>query len=108
MGRCCVWETCHYLRRRRARKAFRRWRPGGSHSSIGVQVSYPSIHSLANALRRDFELDHWRGIGLFVPPSYVDVPERTLARLAAIDRRIAGLPLLRALADHRLLVFIRR
>jgi SAM-dependent methyltransferase len=107
MGPCCLWETCHYLQRGRGGKAIRRWRAAGAPSSLGVHVRYPSIGRLLYAFRRDFRLVSWRGIGLLVPPSYVNLPERALRRLAAIDRRIAGLPLVRALADHRLLVFTR-
>jgi ubiquinone/menaquinone biosynthesis C-methylase UbiE len=107
MGPFCAWETCHYLKRAQFRKAFRRWRRGESMASIGVRVSYPSVHQLLRTFRQDFRLVGWYGIGLFVPPSYVRVSERAVERLAAIDRQLAHLPLLRALSDHRLLVFHR-
>ncbi|HEY7387471.1 MAG TPA: methyltransferase domain-containing protein [Bryobacteraceae bacterium] len=105
MGRCCAWEICHYLSRGRPAKAFRRWRTAVE--SLGVRVTYPSVRRLKAVFRGKFRLDFWRGIGLLVPPSYVSLSERTLAQLAAADRRIAGLPLPRALADHRVLVFTR-
>jgi ubiquinone/menaquinone biosynthesis C-methylase UbiE len=107
MSRCCVWETCHYLARGARGKAFRRWRAGGSPSSIGVHVLYPSVRRVTRAFLRNFSLTRWYGIGLLVPPSYIDLSAPALTRLAAIDRRIAGLPLLRAMADHRLFVFTR-
>ncbi len=107
-GRCCAWETLYYLRRLRPRKAFRRWSPGGSRASLGVQVHYPSTGKLARVFRRDFRLVRWCGIGLFTPPSYVSgLPESAMNWCAAADHRLAHLPVLRALADHRLLVFQR-
>jgi SAM-dependent methyltransferase len=108
LGRCCAWEICHFLRRLEPRKAFRRFSSNGSRSSIGVEVQYPSVARLKHAFRKDFEPVRWRGIGLGVPPSYVQgVREVTVARLAKFDGQVAHWPLLRALADHRLLLFRR-
>jgi ubiquinone/menaquinone biosynthesis C-methylase UbiE len=105
MGRTCAWEVCHYLRGRQPSKAFRRWNPRGIPSSIGIHVTYPSVRQLTRAFRRQFRLVRWCGIGLFVPPSYVRVSGT--ARLESLDRHLAHLPLARALADHRLLVWQR-
>jgi SAM-dependent methyltransferase len=107
-GRCCAWEALHYLRRFRPEKAFRRWNPAGARASIGVRVYYPSVRCLVRAFQRDFRLIRWCGIGLCVPPSYVSgISEQAMERLAAADHRLAHVPVLRALADHRLLVFQR-
>jgi hypothetical protein len=95
------------MRRAQPGKAFRRWRSGGAASSLGVHVEYLSVRRLARAFRRDFKLTGWYGIGLFVPPSYVDIPEHRVARLADIDNMAAHLPILRALSDHRLLILTR-
>jgi len=107
MSRCCAWEILHYLGRLKPAKAFRRWPPAGSQASIGVHVYYPSLPQIIHAFRPDFRLIRWRGIGLCVPPSYINLPDAIVARLASADRRLAHLPLLRALADHRLLIFQR-
>lgn len=107
-GTCCAWETVHYLVRGEYSKAFRRWNPRGCDASIGVHVNYPSVRRLARVFRQDFRLSRWYGIGLCVPPSYVSgISETNIGRLAAIDRRLAHQPALRAFADHRLLVFQR-
>jgi ubiquinone/menaquinone biosynthesis C-methylase UbiE len=107
-GPCCAWETAHYLRRRNLKKAFRRWNPAGSEATMGVHVEYPSLPNLVRAFRRNFRLIRWCGIGLCVPPSYVaGISETTIDSLAAVDRRLAHWPVLRALADHRVLVFER-
>lgn len=107
-GRCCAWETGHYLLRRQFAKAFRRWNRRGAEASLGVHVEYPSIRELVRWFRPEFRLVGWYGIGLCVPPSYVSgISETQVARLAAADQRLAHRPVLRSLADHRLVVFQR-
>ncbi len=102
MSPTCAWDVAS------PRHALRRLRPGGSASSLGVRVRYPSVACLTTAFRPHFELRAWYGIGLAVPPSYIKLlSEEAVARCAAVDRRIAHWPVLRALADHRLLVFRR-
>jgi hypothetical protein len=50
----------------------------------------------------------WRGIGVSVPPSYITrVPDGLLRAFGGFDRGVAHWPLMRAIADHRLLVFVR-
>jgi SAM-dependent methyltransferase len=106
MGRFCLRETLHYAARLQPSRAFRRLPGASSSSTFGLSVSYPTVRQLAAALRPSFHLLDWRGIGLFVPPSYVyRHSPATLRRFAALDRALAHLPLFRALADHRLLVF---
>jgi ubiquinone/menaquinone biosynthesis C-methylase UbiE len=105
MGRVCAWETLHYLRRLEPAKAFRRWSSCGAMTSLGVRVTYPSVRRFLRVFRPYFKLIRWAGIGLSVPPSYVSgISEQAIARLAAVDRRLAHLPGLRALCDHRLLI----
>jgi SAM-dependent methyltransferase len=107
-GSCCAWEIFHYLSRLQPAKAFRRWKPAGSCAYHGVPVYYPSVRHIVRLFQPNFRLTQWCGIGLGVPPSYIEsISETSIARLAAMDRRLAHLPLLRALADHRLLVFER-
>jgi ubiquinone/menaquinone biosynthesis C-methylase UbiE len=94
IGRFCLRETVRYAARLEFSKAFRRLRPGGTMASFGVHVRYPSVPRIRRAFGRDFRLDRWYGIGLCSPND-------------AWERRLAHLPLLRALADHRLLIFHR-
>jgi ubiquinone/menaquinone biosynthesis C-methylase UbiE len=109
MGRCCAWEILHFLRRGDPNAAFRRFRRAGAHSSLGLQIHYPSVSALTRVFRPAFKLLRWTGIGLCVPPSYIDrLSVGAVTRFAAMDRRIASWPLLRAFADHRLLLFQRR
>jgi SAM-dependent methyltransferase len=71
-------------------------------------VHYPSAAQFRAAFAPSFELQRWTGIGLCVPPSYVRLPATVVGVLAAFDRLFARLPLLRALADHRLFLLVRK
>lgn len=107
MGACCAWETIHFLSRGDFQKAFRRWRRESVRSAIGVPVIYRPVNKLCEVFRPQFRVIDWYGIGMCIPPSYLDLSEATLARLGRIDDRIGGWPLLRALSDHRLILFER-
>jgi ubiquinone/menaquinone biosynthesis C-methylase UbiE len=128
LGRSCAWETLHYAVRFKFAKAFRRWRgrapaqpsqPCGirlrlvhpsearTASSTGLTVYYPTVAEFRSAFAPNFQLRRWTGIGLLVPPSYVKLPATLVAVLAACDHLLARLPLLRALADHRLFLLVR-
>jgi ubiquinone/menaquinone biosynthesis C-methylase UbiE len=109
IGRCCAWEILHFLRTGDQNSAFRRFRSAGARSSLGLQVYYPSVSAVTRAFCPAFKLLRWTGIGLCVPPSYISrLSLRAVTRLATLDRRIASWPLLRAFADHRLLLFQRQ
>jgi hypothetical protein len=66
------------------------------------------VAEIRTAFAPDFELRRWTGIGLLVPPSYVKLPGALVRVLAACDGFLAHLPLLRALADHRLFLLVRK
>lgn len=108
MGKLCAWETAHYLLSGQFRKAIRRWSLQPVQTSLGIEVWYPSVFKISQALSPEFRLRYWKGIGIFVPPSYVHGLGRSrMEHLAAIDRCIAGVPVIRALSDHRLLILER-
>jgi len=78
------------------------------HKSSEIHVYYPTVRQLARAFEPRFRLIRWTGIGLFVPPSYITGHSpRAIARFSVLDRRLAQLPIARAMADHRLLIFRR-
>ena len=109
MGRFCLWETVYYGARLQPGKALRRLAQSGVASSIGPRIFYPSVRQVQAAMRPGFELIRWMGIGVAVPPSYVTGhSSQTLTRAAAFDRFAAHWPILRALSDHRLLIFQRK
>lgn len=101
IGRFCAWETLF------PGKATRRWR-GSAGSSLGITVRYPTVRQILRAFSPEFELVRWVGIGLFVPPSYVRLPAAQVRIFEVFDRLLARLPLLRGMADHRLVILVRK
>jgi hypothetical protein len=115
-GRFCVWEILWYLAHGQSGKAFRRLRGGGCSASPGgkgtaVHVRYYSVRKLASIFGPEFRLKRWRGVGIAVPPSYVEpLAQRfpaALDYLVSFDRRLGALPLVGAVADHVLLTLER-
>lgn len=107
VGRICLWEIGYYLLRGQFRKAFRRF-SGRATSSYG-RVFYPSEHVILGAFREKFLLAARLGIGIAVPPSYVNgLSRKAVESLAAFDAKLASRPFFRSLADHRLYLWRRR
>jgi ubiquinone/menaquinone biosynthesis C-methylase UbiE len=107
IGRFCLWETLWYSAHGQFRKAARRW-SGRNSSSLGLTVYYPRAVEIRDALSPAFELVISAGIGVCVPPSFVQaLSARTLQRLDRIDTLIAKWKGVKALSDHRLLIFRR-
>jgi ubiquinone/menaquinone biosynthesis C-methylase UbiE len=111
--RFCLWESAWYLLHGKWRKAVRRW---SGHSAavlngVDIDVHYPTVRDIAKAFAPYFALVSTTGIGIFVPPSYLESTmrrfPRLLAALAATDRIACRLPVLRTLGDHVLLHFVR-
>jgi ubiquinone/menaquinone biosynthesis C-methylase UbiE len=107
IGRFCLWETLYYMARLQFGKALRRLRQRSVVSSLGVRVHYQTVRELRAAFAPHFRCERWVGIGLLAPPSYVALPGWLVGGLAALDRIFAHLPLLRGMADHRLLILLR-
>jgi ubiquinone/menaquinone biosynthesis C-methylase UbiE len=126
LGRFCVWESLWYLLHARPGKAFRRWSgaapgraalesregaQGVAGAGHGFEVFYPRVSQLAAAFRKHFRLIHFRSVGVFVPPSCMEVWARAapaLVRgLGRLDSLAGAWPGLRAAGDHRLLILVR-
>lgn len=107
MGRFCLWESAHYALRGQFKKAARRWR-GETLTSAGLRVSYLTLKQVRQALSPGFDLVADVGIGISVPPSFVEgAPAPLLNALACMDARIDSSKIGRAIGDHRLFVFRR-
>jgi SAM-dependent methyltransferase len=78
----------------------------------GFTVYYHPVQKVVSAFQEHFRLVHFRGIGILVAPSYVERWARAVPGLfhvlAFLDRILCRVPMLRALGDHRLLVFVRK
>ncbi len=108
-GRFCAWETIWFLLRARVRSAFRRLRDQAPPSRNGPHVHYHRVRDIRRLLAPEFELITRVGIGIAVPPSFVpSLPGRVLDLAARLDRKLAPVPGVRAMADHTLLIFRRR
>jgi len=114
MGRACLWEILCFLLCGLPGKAFRRANRSlvSNIGSSSVDVFYPSVHEARRAFSAGFTLSGWRGVGVFVPPSYfepfISRRDNLLRLLAALDLRFAHLPGVRFFGDHILLDFVRR
>lgn len=114
-GRAVAWEIVWYLGHGNFRKAFRRFRRGGTigrlAEGVTVEVYYPSVSDMARWFAPEFRLRRWKGVGVTLPPSYLEPCARrfpgVLKSMVRADRWLAGVPVIRALADHVLLEFQR-
>jgi SAM-dependent methyltransferase len=115
MGRICPWEIAHYLLRRKWARATVRFArnvvPVGMNNHT-IWTRYYGPREFYRSFRREFELQHFRGLCVFTPPPYLTwVSERHrqwYERLWRLDRRTSGWPVIRALGDHFLIVMKRR
>lgn len=112
----CLWETVFHGLQRHFAKAARRWTNGGRaaasfNGSAGFTVYYHPVREIVRAFQPEFRLQRHSGIGILVPPTYLEAPARRVPKLlklaASIDQSMATWPVCRAAADHTLLVFTR-
>ncbi|MBI4546092.1 MAG: methyltransferase domain-containing protein [Gemmatimonadetes bacterium] len=114
MGPLCPWELAWYLAHGRLRTALRRFRRGGT-ARIGeaatVRVWYPSPLRLAGEFRPGFRVRERRGIGVLLPPPYlehlVERRPRLFQAAARWEARLAGRFPASWLNDHYALVLER-
>jgi ubiquinone/menaquinone biosynthesis C-methylase UbiE len=115
MGSCCVWEVAWYLAHGKPGKAFRRFRREGVTAQVAagasIRVRYPSVREIARTFAPEFRLKSVKGIGVVVPPSYLEAWANRLPGLFDLSGRADSLlgrcPGIRACADHVLLEFRR-
>ena len=116
MGPVCLWEIIWYLAQGNREKAFRRLKRERIAARIAdgvfVRVHYPSVRSLAHTFAPEFRLTSFKGIGVAVPPSYLENWAQRHPRLLQLcegaDSYLGQCPGVRALADHLLLRFQRK
>lgn len=114
-GRICLWEILWYLSQGNIPSAVRRFRHSGHPAALAARseatVWYHSLRLLKKVFSPYFRLMRWGGVGVAVPPSYLEFLAAKypgLFRFAAeIDRWLGNCPGPRAMADHMLLTFER-
>lgn len=115
MGPCCLWEVGWYLAHGNPRKALRRLHRGGVTAQLAdgvpVHVHYPAVQSLTRTFAPEFRLKSLKGIGVAVPPSYVETWVHRFPCVLQLGVRVDSVldrcPGIRGLADHILLRFER-
>jgi SAM-dependent methyltransferase len=111
-GRFVPWEIVWFLAHGKPAKALRRLRRDSSDFNSGpVKVRQYSVQEIVSAFAPGFQLRRWEGLGITVPPSYMERWARRFPRateaLAVLDLGIGGLPVFRSLADGVLVEFER-
>jgi ubiquinone/menaquinone biosynthesis C-methylase UbiE len=114
-GRHCLWEMAWYLAHADLRKAFRRFGSGGTVADLGggtsIRVYYHSVRQLKRLFSPHFRLERRQGVGVTVPPSYLEFLTARLTKTfqvaADIDHWLGRAPLIRGLGDHIMLTFER-
>jgi ubiquinone/menaquinone biosynthesis C-methylase UbiE len=109
--RFCLIEILHYGSRRQWKKALRRC--GGQAkatlSGADLTIYYPTLREVRRSFAPHFRLRSLRGVGVVIPPSYLEPWARRypslLRGLCRLETVLARLPLLRISGDHMLLVF---
>ena len=115
IGRYCPWEMAHYARLgrwARLKVRFARGTVAVGMNSRTIWTRYFTPAEFYRDFAEHFELEHARGLCVFVPPPYLtwlkDKHPRWHERLWRLDQRVAGWPLLRNLGDHFLIVLRKR
>lgn len=105
MGRFVPWEILWFLAHRDTKKAFRRFQSSSTFSLEGgpLTVQRPSVKELARIFGPAFRLRQWKGVGITVPPTFLEkwagrVP-RVVRSLAGLDRALEYIPGFRSMAD---------
>ncbi len=110
----CAWETLWYLLHGKPGKAFRRFRsvaPANLGEGKQIPIYRHSPRNLKSAFAPYFHFRGRKGVGISVPPSYMEslatrYPQ-WMAAARAMDRLISAWPLFRSIADHNLMMFER-
>jgi SAM-dependent methyltransferase len=115
MGRICPWELGHYMLRGRFRRAGVRAARGATAVGMNrhtIWTYYYLPREFYRGFAEYFSLAGYRALSLFLPPPYlVDYYRRRrrwCERLGQLDDRLGGMPLLRDMGDHFLIVMRRR
>jgi 2-polyprenyl-3-methyl-5-hydroxy-6-metoxy-1,4-benzoquinol methylase len=115
IGRICPWEFGYYMLRRRPARATVR----GTRGIVPVHMNkhtiwafYYTPREFYRAFAPDFALSEYQALSLFLPPPYlISLYERARPlcnALGWLDDHLGGLPLLRDMGDHFLMVMTRR
>jgi ubiquinone/menaquinone biosynthesis C-methylase UbiE len=107
--RFCLWEILHYAAKGDFRRALRRCsgRSPVSLSACSFTAYYPTLRQLRTSFEPSFRLRSVTGVGIAVPPSYLEKwigeHSRLLTAMKYFDAVACDLPGFRVIGDHMLL-----
>jgi len=115
MGRLCALEALYFTATRRHSLAWRRRAPGAvvvSVAGVGVPTFYHRIADVRAALGLDLMLAGIEGIGVVVPPPYLEVrwqhlPKPVRRLVTSVDALLSPWPPFNRVGDHVLLRFVK-
>jgi len=114
MGRACLWETVYFTARGDTARAGRRRAANVAVPVAGIEVPtfYHRTRDVASCLGDLFVLDAIVGVGVMVPPPYLEprwqqVPLAIRRVAAGIDRVAGRWPLVNQLGDHTLTRWVK-
>jgi len=114
MGRWCLWEMLWHLIHLKPGLAFRRIARNGAAAGIGgrsAHVWYPSGRKLCAVMKPEFRLARVMGLGVVLPPTYLQPAVVTRKRLFRLLCRLEGIlnsaAVIRRFGDHILYDFER-
>jgi SAM-dependent methyltransferase len=115
MGRTCLWETVYFtVRGDRARAARRRSAAVAVPvAGIDVPTFYHRTTDIAACLGDSFTRDAVIGVGVIVPPPYLEprwqqLPMALRRAAAGVDRMAGSWPIVNQLGDHTLSRWLKR
>jgi SAM-dependent methyltransferase len=113
IGRFVPWDLAWFLAHGSPARAVHRFRSKRSCREADIlTIHRPSVKEIASTFVPWFRLRRWKGIGIAVPPSYMESWARRFPKatnvLARVDARIGNLALFRNMADQVLLEFETR
>jgi len=114
IGRTCLWETLYFTARGDRAQAWRRRQHGVSVPVAGVDVPtfYHRRSDVHGCLGEGFTLDAAIGIGVMVPPPYLEprwqrLPVVIRRTVEGLDRVTASWPVVNQLGDHTLTRWVK-
>jgi hypothetical protein len=112
-SRLCLPEMIWFLFHGKLRKAFRRFSGAGTvrGGDRAVRIHYPALREIRRVFSPMFVMRSCTGIGVAVPPSYLEPVFRKYPRVVRllrwIENSICRMPLLRRMGGHMLIHFER-
>lgn len=115
MGRACLWESLYFAAHGRPSQGARRRQDEVVVPVAGIEVPvfYHRTREVRQALGPAFTLDAVVGVGVLVPPPYLEtrwqqVPAPIRHATAGLDRLVASWPIVNQLGDHILTLWTKR